>query len=279
MRRAILFLSVLFASLALSCQGEAPGAPAAPRWVSLAPSTTELLFALGAGPEVVGVCAPADFPPEARALPAVAGFARLDAERVLALRPRAVFTVEGMQDEAQLAPLLRSGVPVVVYPARSLEDLFAAVTDLGARTGRRGAAGILLAELRAAVAESTPPAGSLPVRAAVVVSLEPLVVAGGRSFLTDMLRTAGFANALDAPGEAYPTVSLETLAAAHPRAVIFPAGDIEGGASAAFVARLNRLLAEPAVGVEIPADLLVRPGPRAAEGLRRLAEARRGVTP
>jgi len=279
MRRALLFLCLSVFALALSCVGGASGPSDSPRWVSLAPSTTELLFALGAGPEVVGVCAPADFPPEARALPAVAGFARLDAERILALHPRAAFTVEGMQDEAQLAPLRRSGIPVFVYPARSLEDLLRAVSDLGARTGRGQAAGALVAELRAAAAGAAPPVGSAPVPAAVVVSLEPLVVAGGRSFLTDLLRRSGFANAPDVPGEAYPTVSLETLAAAHPRVVIFPAGDIEEAAGAAFVARLDRLLSEPALAVYVPADLLVRPGPRTVECLRRLAEARRRVSP
>jgi len=74
------------------------------RWVSLAPSMTEILFDVGAGREVAGVCAPSDYPPEARALPAVASFEKVDLERLLALRPSACFTVEGMQSPRGSTP-------------------------------------------------------------------------------------------------------------------------------------------------------------------------------
>jgi iron complex transport system substrate-binding protein len=278
-RRAVRLFPALFTTLALACAGAPATVAPGPRWVSLSPSTTELLFALGAGPEVAGVCDPADWPLEARSLPTVAAFGRLDAERIMALHPACVFTVEGMQAEAQLVPLRRVGVPLAIYPARSLQDLYAAVRDMGTRMCRTDAAGALELELRRSATEAAPPGGSTPVTAAVVVSIEPLVIAGGESFLSDLLRRSGFANIFSAPGEPYPAISLETLAAGHPRAVIFPSGDVPEVDAAGLVRRLNRLLDRPATAVEIPADLLVRPGPRTGEGLVRLAAARRELAP
>lgn len=278
MRRALSFLLFALLSAALSC-GRGPELPGGPRWVSLAPSTTETLFALGAGGEVVGVCAPAEAPPEAAALPQVAGFGRLDVEGIMALRPDAVFGVEGMHSAEQLAALRRARITVRIYPAATLEDLYRSVRELGGEVGRPERGQALEAQLRAQVEAAAPPPGTVPVPAAVVVSLDPLVVAGGESYLTELLAAAGFENVFRGRGEAYPTVSLESLAVRHPRCLIFPEGDIQGDVAAQLAARLNRLLDRPAVVEGLPADLLVRPGPRTGRAASLLAEARARVAP
>ncbi len=170
---------------------------------------TEILFALGAGGEVAGVCEPGDRPPEAASLPRVASWERLDVEAVVALSPSACFTVSGMQTPSALASLERFGIPVHVYPMENLEDVFAAVESVGVRTGRAGEGRRLAEAYRARVraARRDLPPGP-PERALAVVGLNPLVAAGGPSFLTGVLHAAGFENVLAGRGESYPAVSL-----------------------------------------------------------------------
>ncbi|MEW6756954.1 MAG: helical backbone metal receptor [Acidobacteriota bacterium] len=276
---ARLLPALLLTLLACSWGDGAPSGSA--RWVSLAPSMTEILFAVGAGREVAGVCEPADRPPEAASLPRVASWERLDVEAVVALAPSACFTVSGMQTPSALASLERFGIPVHAYPMESLEDVFSAVESVGARTGR-AAEGLGLAEsyrARVRAAGRGIPPGP-PERALAVVGLNPLVVAGGPSFLTGVLRAAGFENALEGRGEGYPAVSLEDAAAAAPDAVVFPEGEMSAGSVRLFLERLEEASGRPARAVPVPADLLVRPGPGSVEAVERLARERgAGGTP
>lgn len=261
----------------VTCSPRGAGAPGPPTWVSLAPSMTEILFAVGAGREVAGVCEPADRPPEAASLPRVASWERLDVEAVVALAPAACFTVAGMQTPSALASLERLGVRVHVYPMESLEDVFSAVESVGERTGRADAGRRLAEDLRERVRQAgrrLPP--GRPERALAVVGLNPLVVAGGPSFVTGVLRAAGFENALGGRGEGYPAVSLEDVAAARPDAVVFPEGEMSPEAVRTFLERLEGASGRPARAVMVPAGLLVRPGPGSVEAVERLAGERKG---
>ena len=252
--------------------------PGQPRWVSLSPSMTEILFSVGAGPVVVGVCSPSTTPPEAATLPAVASWDRLDVERVLALAPSACFTVEGMQPPQSLESLIRLRVEVVTYPMRSLGDLWTCMEDVGKRTGHAGRAREVVSALKARVALARSGLTGSPRRALVVVGLDPLVAAGSGSFLSQVLRAGGYENALTGAGDAYPVLSMEAAAAADPEAVVFPEGEIPPGDCARFVEDLRRLTARPLQSIAIPADLLVRPGPRTADAVEMLAAARQQET-
>ena len=278
-------LLAFFALLSLPFLASCGGGPSAARsaaqgrWVSLSPSITEVLFAVGAGPEVAGVCAPASYPPEARALPAVASWDRVDVEAILALHPRACFTVEGMQSPEVLATLRRLGVPVFVYPMRNLEDLWRCMADVGERTSHGREAGDLVRALQSRVRAASPAGGEARLSAVVVVGLDPLVAAGRGSFLDGVLRAAGYANALGAVAESYPALSVERVAEAEPQVLVMPQGEIPTDLGSAFAARLRKLEDKPVREVWVPADLLVRPGPRTVEAIEALAAARRGVAP
>ncbi len=243
-------------------------------WISLSPSVTEILYAVGAGREIAGTCAPADYPPEAAELPKVASWEKVDVEAIVALQPRACFTIQGMQSPESLRAIRRLGVPVYVYPMRSLDDLWACMIDTGRRTGHGGTAETVVAALRKRVrrARQDLPAGLS--RAVVVVGLDPLVAVGRGSFLDDVLRTCGFRNALNELGEAYPVVSLESVVAARPDVIVFPRGEIPDSNVNDFMKRVDGLLGRPAARVLVPADLLVRPGPRTVDAIERLCAAR-----
>ncbi len=239
---------------------------------------TEILFAVGAGSEVAGVCAPSTFPPQAATLPAVASWDRLDVERVLALAPAACFTLEGMQSPQSLDALRRLGVEVDTYSIRSLDDLWDCMASVGKRTGHERKAREVVAGLKSRVAKAVEGLSGPPRRALVVVGLDPLVAAGPGSFITAVLRAAGFENALEGVGDAYPVLSMEAAAAAAPEALIVPEGEISAESCERFEADLSRLTARPIQSIAIPADLLVRPGPRTADAVESLAAARREGT-
>ena len=195
------------------------------RWVSLSPSVTEVLFDIGVGPEVVGVCAPADYPPEARSCKAVASWEKVDIEAILALRPTACFTIEGMQGPEVLLSLRRLGLEVHVYPMRDLEDLWACFRGVGALAGRASEAEARVKALKDRIAIAVEPLRGPVLRGVVVVGLAPLVAAGKASFLDGILSLCRIENALASKGEAYPSLSLEQLASARSRIVILPEGE------------------------------------------------------
>lgn len=262
--------------LLFAASGSAASAlqPASHRWASLAPSMNEILFAIGAGAEIIGVCAPADYPNEAATLPVVASYSGVDAEGIIARGAAACFTMEGMQGEPQLEALKRASIPVYSYRIDTLNDLGGCIIDVGLKTGHAKQARGLAASMRSRISACSPPHGNRFPRAVVIVNIEPLVVAGSGSFLADLLRAAGFRGALTARSEAYPAVSLETLAALKPEYLIFPSGDINSDEAQRLSNRLNRLLDKPCLAIEIPADLLVRPGPRTADAVEALSRAR-----
>lgn len=249
--------------------------PSEPRWVSLAPSATEVLFAVGAGPEVVAVCAPADWPPEAARLPVAASWERVDVEAVAALRPRACFTVEGMNPPEALETLRRLGIPVHVFPARNLGDLPAMLEAVGRLTGHGREGAEAAARFRREAARLTEGLSTEAVPAAVVVGLDPLVVAGGGTFLDGLLGAAGFRNVFHGAGESYPVVSLEDLVRLGPSLLVLPEGEVPEGRAEALRRDLSGLLGGEVRMVAVPADLLVRPGPRCLSALAVLVKARR----
>ncbi len=238
----------------------------------------EILFAIGAGNETAGVCAPANYPPEASRLPVVASYSAVDSEGIIARGVASCFTVEGMQSAPELEALRRASLPVYQYRIDTLNDLLECIVDMGTRTGHAKQARELACEMSLKISACSPAPGAACRRAAIVVSLEPLVVAGPNSFLSDLLRASGFKNAVAALGEQYPAISIETLAADRPQLLVYPSGDISDGDARRFTGKLNRMLDAPCSTVLVPADVLVRPGPRTPEALAMLAASRASMS-
>src|SRR3970040_1627516 len=121
------------------------------RITSVAPSVTEILFALVLGDNIVGISDADDYPAGGLRGKTRVGGVMLNVERILALRPDLVIGVAGLQ-QGQLERLIRLGLPVLAVEARSLEETFAQISLLGRVTGRGAAADRLVGGLRARVA-------------------------------------------------------------------------------------------------------------------------------
>ena len=199
------------------------GAPVT-RIISLVPALTEVLFEIGAGPQVVAVSSYDDFPPEVKALPRVGALLDPDVERILALRPNLVLTY-GSQNalETQLA---RAGIRTFTYRHGGVAGVLEVVRDLGAATGHAADGERKAREIEAqldAVRTTVRPFGrprTLLVFSRQPQSLQQMYVSGGVGFLDDLLQIAGGANVFaDVPRESVQP-SHETLLARAPEVII-----------------------------------------------------------
>ena len=279
-RRRVIRALALGVLAALVSTGFTPARAAAPlpgRIVSLIPSLTEDLFAIGAGAEVVGVSQYTDFPAAARRLPVVAGFESLSTERVLALHPDLVV---GIVSQAHLTDdLRRAGVRVVLFHDDSLSDLEANLRRLGALTGRPAAANALLARLRARTAALTRSVVSHRRRPSVFVVLgtAPIFTVGEGSYIARLIELAGGTNAAANLPAPYGRYSGEALLARQPDAIVVDPAVRFGEVAANAPWNALRAVREHRVYTLPDAAILERPGPRYNEGLAWLIDTLRSA--
>ncbi len=237
-----------------------------PRIVSLIPSLTEDLFAIGAGAQVVGVSEYTDYPPQAARLPAVGSFASLDAEKIVKLHPDAVVGITAQK--SLTADLRRVGLHVVLLTDDSYADVFNDLAALGRLTGHEREAARLGARLRARTAQlvRAVPAGARP-RVFVVLGVAPIFTVGDRSYIAHLLGLAGARNAASALHDAYGRFSAEALVASQPDVLI--TDNTIGLGAVLDRPPWNALRAVKAKAVYVldNPDILERPGPRYVDGL------------
>jgi iron complex transport system substrate-binding protein len=266
-----------------------PPRPQAPlhRIVSLIPAVTEMLFAIGAGDDVVGVSSFDHYPPAVEARTRVGGLVDPDFERIISLRPDLVVVYLTQTD--LIARLDRAHLPIFKYQHAGLADVTATMRTLGTRIGHaqdadREATRIEreLDAVRASVAGRPRPRTAL-VFGREAGALRGIFVSGGIGFLHDMLETAGGADAFGDVRQQSLQASTELLIARAPE-VILELRPNEGW-------REDRLRQEEAVWKGLPSlpavrsgrvyiladDRLLVPGPRVAEAVRLMAHAIRGT--
>ncbi|HTM02250.1 MAG TPA: helical backbone metal receptor [Vicinamibacterales bacterium] len=253
------------------------------RIVSLVPSLTETLFAIGAGSNVVGVGTFDNFPPEVKALPRVGALIDPDVERILALRPDLVVTYGSQtQLETQLA---RVNIRTFSYRHGGIREILESLKELGAATGHTQDATALAARITAQLdAIRARVRGLKRPRTLLVLDRQPgalreIYASGGLGFMHDMLEAAGGDNVFaDAKSESVQP-STETLIARAPDVIIEvrAEGLIEPSKVAAERNVWSTLASLPAVRTGrihlLTGSQLVVPGPRVAQGTEMLARA------
>ncbi len=276
----------LVAALTLATQAIAVRAPqaiaAAPtpqpslappgRIVSLAPSITETLFALGAGARVVAVSDHCDYPPEVTRLPRVGSFNSPSVEAVLAARPDVVIGAPSPGNHENVRTMLRLGVRVEIVDPERLADVPAMTRRLAAIAGEPAAGERLVAAMaRDMEAVRRKVAGAPKPRVLMLVGQEPLIAVGPESFLGEMLVEAGAVNV--APAGSWPRLNVEIVIAADPEVIIDCSMGTEAGtASLAYWTRFPSLSAVKSRRVHpFRAFEALRPGPRVAIALEELA--------
>ncbi|HVH44988.1 MAG TPA: helical backbone metal receptor [Labilithrix sp.] len=254
----------------------APKGGPAQRIVSLSPSTTEAVFAVGAGARMVGRSRYCDYPREVTALPQVGGYVDPSFEAILALRPDLVVGARGPAGSAIAEKLEAHGIATFFPPTESFEAIDAMLLGIGERTAQAASARAVIDSVHSGIAAVEHATAPMPkTRVLVVFGLEPLSVAGPSSFPDEMIRRAGGANVIT-EGGAYPTIGIERVLALDPD-VIVNAAMMEERASERLrkdAPGWSRVRAVQSGHVStITDEAALRPGPRIAEGLALLARA------
>jgi iron complex transport system substrate-binding protein len=243
------------------------------RIIPLAPSLTEILFALGAGDDVVGVTDYADHPPEAREKPSVGGGVDPNMEVIVGLRPDLVLASADTNRWDTLVRLERLNIPVFGVKPVGVDGVLASIARVGEVLGRSPQAEKLIGEMRrrmTAVSERV----SAFARPTIlyVVWIDPLIVAGRETVIDDLIRLAGGTNVVQTPG--FPRYGLEQVVMHPPDLIVlaFDRGGVEDGEvlHRLPVWRQIRTVRDGAVRV-IDAGMTNRPGPRIAEAVEMLA--------
>ena len=165
------------------------------RVVSLVPNVTEMLFAVGAGAQVVGVSSYDDFPPETKGLPRVGALLDPDTERILSLRPDLV-VVYGSQSELE-GQFTRTGIRVYPYRHGGIDSILQAIRDVARLTGHQGDGDRVVREVRSQLdAVRIRVRGQRRPRTMLVIgrdagALRGVYVSGGIGFLHELLDAAG----------------------------------------------------------------------------------------
>jgi iron complex transport system substrate-binding protein len=248
------------------------------RIVSLVPSVTEVIYALGAEARLVGVTDYCDFPPAARRKPSVGGMINPSLETLVALRPDLVVgTDEGNREDTSIQ-LRRLGIPTYLVHARRVAEMLDMIARIGELTGRRAAVAPLVEGIERRIAAVQHAVAPFPrPRVLYVLWPEPLIVPGRASMLTELIALAGGDSITALDGDAYPRLSLEAAVARAPDVIILADHAMSGGSTAGRPSpeQWQRLTSVPAIRTgrlhSVDLSVLHRYGPRAADGLETLA--------
>jgi iron complex transport system substrate-binding protein len=272
---------VCFVSFVFKDTVVAQGTPR--RIISLVPNVTEILFAIGAGPQVVAVSTYDVEPPEVRSLPTVGALIDPDTERIIALRPDLVITY-GSQVDLQ-TQLKRVSIPFFDYRHGGLNHILVTMRALGVRTGHVEQAEQAARALQASIdAVKKRVAGKPRPRTLLVFGREPgslrnIYASAGRGFLHDMLEVAGGEDVLNDIDKESAQISAETILARRPDVIIElnAANRLNDADLKAVLDPWSALASVPAVRnkrvIVLMGPGLTVPGPRVAAGIEKMAQA------
>ena len=251
------------AALAALVLVAATRAEAGERILVLTPHVAEVLAAVGAGGDVVGVVQHTDEPASMRALPRVASARGVVLEAAMRLEPTlAIAYTAGLPGLSRLEKL---GVRITVSHPRGVADALDEIERIGRLAGRPERARRLADGLRARLETLRAQRPLPPPRVYYEVAADPLISVGPGNFLDDVLREVGAFNVFAGAPVANPRVNIEAVLRAQPDVLILPGEPRQAAERARFW--LRRFGAGAPPHLPVPPDLLHRPGPRLIDGL------------
>ncbi len=275
-----LFITILILSISHVASAAGPASPPK-RIVSLAPSMTEILYALGLGDHIVGVTTFCDYPEEAKKKPKIGGMSNPSLEAVVSLKPDiVVLTTDGNPKEFEEL-LVNLRIKTFVFEARRLAELPQGIRDLGTALGVKDKADKLAHEIGAGINKLKSESSALSVsrRSSVkkkvlfIVWPEPLIVAGPGTVMDDAITLLGQENIAGSAKTSYPKYSIEEVIHQAPDVIFIGKGHVNMKEISEGI--LKRMASVPAVRnnqVYYVSDRLYRLGPRVIKGIEELAE-------
>ena len=242
------------------------------RIISLAPSITEDLFALGLGGKVVGDTTYDNYPPAAVNITKVGGFSSPSIEKIVSLNPDIVFA-SSLENNTLLSTLSGYGIPTVVINPTSLTGILNDLSLIGKVTGSTGNSSALVENFTQKMNANSISVASHP-RVLYLVWYDPIMSAGADTFEGDIIAHAGGINVAQlANVSGYGTMSKESIVALNPSVII--------ANSAMNSTAVQQVKSDPALATVdavkngkiyiLDSDIISRPGPRAFDALEQIA--------
>ncbi len=245
------------------------------RIVSLAPSLTEVVFAVDRGKYVKGATENSNYPPEAASLPRVGSYRNPDLEKIIALKPDLCLAVLDGTPPSLRDRLTALNIPVYVTDPRNLEQVMTTIQEIGTLINAREKADELAADMKHRIerVQKTVATASEKPRVFFQIGIIPIVSVGSGTFIDELIRMAGGQNLTEGP-ETYPRLSLEKVLGLSPDVIIIT--------SMARAQTFETVKAGWMKWTQIPAardgrifvvdsDIVDRPTPRLVLGLETLA--------
>lgn len=268
MKKLILIIIFLFLAM--------PKAMAAPRYISLAPSTTEILFALGLDEEIVGISSYCNYPPQAKLKTKVGDFSHPNIEKIISLKPDYIFCT-GLEQAPVIAQLRRLKFNVYVADPINMKELFEAINEIGAITHKTQEAAILIKRMSDDIRSLSSKVTLIPpqerIRVFIEIWHEPLMTAGKGSFIDELITLAGGINIAHDTARPYSIFSSEKVVKLNPQCIIMAYMDKESPVklvASRFGWENIEAVRNKRIFNDINPDILLRPGPRITEGLKEI---------
>ncbi len=251
------------------------------RIVSLSPSNTEILFALGLGDGVVGVTKYCNYPPEVESLKdsgkleVVGGYVDPDLEKILSLRPDMVVASQTHSSGA-VTLLDKEGIPIFVVDPNNLSSIILSIEKIGKIAGKDAEASALVQQMQSRIKAVSDKVSLLPkTRVLYIVWHDPVQTAGARTFEDEIIEKAGGLNIFhDLSG--YAQVDPEAIAVRNPEVIIACSGMGTGADKPLQWAETERGLNQTDARkngriYQAEGDIITRTGPRIVDGLEMFA--------
>jgi len=267
------FLGTLIFVFGLAWSGNAASESIPRRIVSLAPSITETVFALGFGNRLVGVTSHCNYPAEAKRLPKIGDFMSPSLEVIAAKQPDLVIGVTGATDPARAREIERLGIKITLVSVSSVSEILSSFKHIAALLGDPDAGATLIEKITAQFDKVKRRIAPAPRRSTLLaVGLRPLVAVGGKNFLDELITLAGGENIAGNASQPWLNLPDEYVVAKAPQ-VIIQAG--MGSDASRPTRQWSDLKSIPAVKERrvytYNSDKILRPGPRIGEGLEEIA--------
>ena len=249
------------------------------RIISLAPSNTEILFALGLADRVVAVTDFCNYPTEAEAKPGIGGFSTPNIEEIVALAPDLLLATS-IHEKKVIPQLEDKGLIVLALNPKTLDEVLEAIVLVGKTAGAEAEASALAAEMRQRIRAVTDKTAGLSMeqrpKTFYVLWHDPLMTAGAGTLQDELIQKAG---GINIAGELtrYADIGLEVVLAADPEVIIAGAGHGSGESLTFQFAQNESRLKDVAARRDnrvyaIDSDLAGRPGPRIVDALEQFAK-------
>ncbi len=253
------------------------------RIISLAPGSTELLYAAGAGSQIIAVDLYSDYPPATKKLPKVGGYPNVNIETLISMKPDLIIAWTGGNSPKLVKQIEASGLRIFRINPENFDDIESAIRKLGKITGNEKQANKNANNFSTKLASLQKSYQQQPV---VSVFFEiwrsPLMAAGGHQIIDSAINLCGGNNVFSDALTKTPVISIESLLAKNPDVII--SSDPRGNTKENQQAMLNYWAQWPVLNAvkkkqlfTVPSDLIARPTPRLLDGAEQICQLLQSV--